>query len=307
MFTGCHTPSVESVAAQVDTRTMSKRVWLTSIGLVGAVLLVGAVTVLGWTINETHFDRPDEGFDRMATELESLPGVTVDGKERWVEAPTFVDPTSWIGITVDEAGLPGLLDAACDRTYPDAVTWSLSVETDRENVVTFHNDSTSGEFANNERCTDFGFDAVGFVGGVDSATAGLAVQGTIWDDDQFVLVAPEDRINNLAALLPLVASSNDLRDAAGLAPDRSVEINGASLSLIVEPTEHDRYFAMLSTLVNEHGVTSFWADGGGTPTDGVEKVQIVAPEGEHTAIEDAIRASDLHIADFPVRFIPQTD
>jgi len=285
---------------------MSKRVWLTSIGLVGAVLVVGAVTIFGWTINETHFDRPDEGFDRMAMELDDLPGVTVDGKERWVEAPTFVDPTSQIGITVGEAGLPGLLDAACDRTYLDTVTWSISVETDRANVVTFHNDSTSGQLADDALCTHFGIDAVGFVGGVDNSTSGLTVQGTIWAEDQFALVAPEDRINNLAALLPLVASSSDLRDAAGLAPDRSVEINGASLSVIVEPTEHDQYFAVLSTLVDEHGVTSFWADGGGTPTDGVEKVQIVAPEAEHSAIEDAVRRSELHIADFPVRFIPPT-
>jgi hypothetical protein len=290
----------------MDTRTMSKRVWLTSIGLVVAVLVIGAVTMVGWMINEKHFDRPDEGFARLAMELESLPGVTVDGTERWVEAPTFADPTSWVGITVDEAGLPGLLDAACERSYPDPIMWSLSVETDRANVVTFHSDLTPGAHTDHASCTDFGLDAAGLVGGIDSSISGLAVQGAIWDGDQFALVALEDRPNNLAGLLPLVVSSSDLRNAAGLAANRSVEINGASLGLIIEPTEHNSYFALLSILVDDHGVTSFWADGGGTSTDGVEKVQIVAPEAEHSAITDAIRASDLHIKDFPVRFIPPT-
>jgi hypothetical protein len=109
---------------------------------------------------------------------------------------------------------------------------------------------------------------------------------------------------NLRELLPLVAHGDDLRDAAGLDSNRSVEINAGDLGLIIEPDEHDRYLALLTALAEKHGVTSYWADGGGTPTDGVLKVQIVAPERAHAAITADLRASGLHVADFPVRFIP---
>jgi hypothetical protein len=281
---------------------MSKRVWLTATGLIVGASLFGAVTISLWTISETHFDRPDEGFDLLATELEALPGVGVDQKERWVEAPTFSGPTSWISITVEKTGLPGLLDAACATDYSDTVNWSLRVTTDRDNVVSVHSGPMFGDAVGSSRCTDFGFDVAGVVDGIDSSVSGMELQAAIWEDNQFALVALEDPSEGLEALLPLVAHADDVRNAAGLDPDRVVEIDAPTLSLVIEPGENERYFAVLTTLAEEHGVTSYAADGGGTPTDGVEKVQIVGGDENHTAIEDAIRTSGLHIADFPVRF-----
>ena len=40
--------------------------------------------------------------------------------------------------------------------------------------------------------------------------------------------------------------------------------------------------------------------------DGVDKVQVTAPESEHAAVEEALRESGLSIADLPVRFLPES-
>lgn len=281
------------------------RVWLAITALVVAGLALGTIAVFSWTIDETRFDRPDAGFDRFTAEIESLPGVSVDTKERWVEAPTFVNPTSWITLTVDQANLPGLLDTACASEYTDPVTWSLRVQTNAGDVVSLHTDSATMGRAGESRCLDVGFDALALVDAVDRVEPGVDLQAAIWDDGRFALVALEEDARGLPAQLPLVAHADELQSAAGIDPNRPVEINSASLILIVEQGEHARYLTLLSDLAEEHGVTSFWADGGGTPIDGIEKVQIVAPDANHAAIEDAIRASGLHIADLPVRFIPQ--
>ena len=83
------------------------------------------------------------------------------------------------------------------------------------------------------------------------------------------------------------------------------KINSANLGFVLEPGERDAYLALLTELAEHRAVRSYWADGGGTPIDGVEKVQIVAPDEQHAAIEEVIRSSGLHIADLPVRFIEQ--
>jgi len=277
---------------------MAKRIWLGVAALVAAGIVWGAITMFGWMIDGTHFDRPSADFDRLTTRMEELPGVSVTDVGRWVEAPAFWTPRSHIGLTVDEASLPGLLDAACSAGYAEPVSWSLAVEGEGGTTVSVHGDPTTG-------CLDVGFDVVGFVGAARSSVPGLDLQPAIWGEDQFAVVALEEHSESITTLLPLVVHADDVRDAAGLDSTRSVEINASTLILVVEPGESDRYAELLSDLVDEHGVTSYWADGGGTPTDGVTKVQVVAPDREHSAIEAAIRSSGLHIAEFPVRFISQ--
>jgi hypothetical protein len=286
--------------AATGNRSVVRRLWLSAaaIGFVGVG--IGALMVFGWTIDETHFDRPDEQFDRLTAESEATPGVSVDAKERWVEAPDFSDPSSWIRLTVEEAHLPGLLSAACASGYPDPVDWSLRVPTGAGTVVSIHTEPAGDP---DGHCLDFGFDAVGLVDEIAILDPGVDLQPTIWDDGGFALVVPDEE-TGIPDLLPLVDHAEDLRDAAGLDPRRPVEINAASLGLVILPGEHDLYLALLTDLAETHGVTRYWADGDGTPVDGVERVQIVAPDREHAAIEDAIRDSGLHVADLPVRFIP---
>lgn len=271
-----------------------------------AGLLAGAITVFGWMIDETRFDRPDEGFDRLTTRLAGIPGVSVDASQRWVEAPTFLRPSSWVQLTVDESSLPALLDSACSSGYPDAVDWSLRVRTDGGNVVSASTDPEASRGASGDRCPDVGFDLLGVVDQVDRTAQGLDLQAAVWEEGRFALVSLDEDPLGLPALLPLVAGAEDLRDAAGLPRDRSVEVNSSQLILVVEPGEQERYAEVLTGLVAEHGVSSYWADGGGEQIDGVEKVQIVARESEQGPIEEALRTSGLHIADLPVRFLPFT-
>lgn len=280
---------------------MAKRVWFSLAGLLMLGIVIGVLVLFGLMINETRFDRPDEGFDRLTDQVESLPGVSIESRARWVEAPTFSGPSSYVGLTVDEANLPTLLDTACTTEYPDVVTWSLRILTGGGNAVSVHGDtpSTTGE-PGGSRCPDFGFDVVGLTGEVDGMVPGVDLQPSIWENGRFALVALEDE--PAEALLPLVARADDLRDAAGLDPHRSVEINSPTLGLVIESDEHDRYLALLSDLIEEHGVTSYWAGTGGSAADGVEAIQITAPDREHVAIESRIRVSDLRVAELPVRF-----
>lgn len=291
-------------AAELKHRNVVKRVWLAAIvvGVVGG--LFGALMMFGWMIDETHFDRPDAGFNRLITQIEGAPGVNIDAKERWVEAPTFSDPRSWIQLTVDEKRLPGLLSIACASDYGDPVNWSLRVATDTGSVVSLYTDAASDDRVENAPCPDFGFDAAEVVDEAGRSLPGLDLQAAIWDNGRFALVALEDAPGTLSEMLPLVGRAEAMRDAAGLDRRHSVEINAATLGVVIRPEEHDLYLALLSELAEEHGVTSFWSDSGGTPIDGVAKVQVAAPDNEHAAIENAIRTSGLHIADFPVRFIP---
>ncbi|PSL37956.1 hypothetical protein CLV49_1564 [Labedella gwakjiensis] len=281
-------------------------VWLSVLLVVVAGCVTGAVVVFGWMVDETHFDRPSASFDAFESQVEDLPGVASVDTERWVEAPTFLSPTSWMTVTVEEAGLPGLLDAACSTDYPDPVTWSIIVRTDASTEVSVHTGPgvSSTIAADDAGCPAFGFDVVRLVEELDEVAPGLSVQPAIWEDGRFALVAlDEDASTGFTHLLPLVEHADDLIAAAGLDAETAVEINSANLILVLEPGETDDYVELLTELADDGDVESYWADGGGTPIDGVEKVQIVAPEEHHPAIEGIIRSSELHISDFPVRFI----
>jgi hypothetical protein len=259
--------------------------------------------MLGWMVGETHFARPDEGFDRLAAEVEGIPGVTVDDRERWVEAPGFSDPSSWMALDVDAAALPELLATACATAYADPVSWSFRIRADAGTVVVVHGDQQA-DGRGGSRCPDPGFDVAGLVARIGGIVPGMEVQPTVGADGGFGLVAREDGSAGVASLLPLVAHADELRDAAGLDPGRSVEVQGGLLGVTVAAGEQDLYVALLADLVDEHGVTSFWADDGSAAVDGVAVVQVVAPQEERAAVEDRIRASGLRIAGSAVRFLP---
>jgi len=284
-----------------------KRVWLSVLvlGIVGFAF--GGLVIFGWTVNETHFDRPSQELDELEAQLENLPGVDRVEKERWVEAPTFSNPTSWVSVTVDEAGLPGLLEAACSTEYPDAVTWSIRVRTPAAAEVLLYAAPTATDAARGDgRCPDFGFDAVGLVEEIDSAAPGLTVQPTIWEHGRLTLIALEEGSKSgFTSLLPLIEHADDLLDAAGLGANGIVEINAGNLGLVLKPGESDDYLALLTELGENRAVSSYWADSGGTPVDGIDRVQIIAPVEEHAAIEELVRSSGLHIADLPLRFLEQ--
>lgn len=285
--------------------TVRRRVWLTVlvVAIIGAVF--GGLIVLAWMVNETHFDRPSQEFDQLASDVESLPGVQSVEKERWVEAPTFSNPTSSMFVTVDRPGLPALIDAACTTEYPDPVSWSLRVRTPASAEVMLHATSaTPGAGNGDARCPDFGFDAVPLVDELDRVAAGLTIQPIMWDADKLALVAIEDALpNGFTHLLPLVEHADGLVAAAGVDPNEDVEINSANLGLAFEPRERGAYLALLAELAEDLGVTSFYADGGGAMADGKAIVQVVAPPSQHPAIEDAITSSGLPLAAYPIRFL----
>ncbi|MCJ1673945.1 hypothetical protein MT355_11830 [Rathayibacter sp. VKM Ac-2929] len=79
-----------------------------------------------------------------------------------------------------------------------------------------------------------------------------------------------------------------------------------TISALVRSGEQERYAALLAEPLERHGVTGFSDSSDGTQTDGVDKVQVTAPESEHAAIEVAPRESGLSIADPPVRFLPHS-
>ncbi len=283
-----------------------RRLWLSVAVLAIVGFVAGGVLVFGWMVDETHFDRPSAEFDEFGRQVDGLSGVDLVDKQRWVEAPTFADPTSWISVTVDEAGLPGLLEAACSNDYPDAVTWSIRVQTPAGAEVSLNAAPTDTPAAGGDpRCPDFGFDAVRLVRELDHVAPGLVVQPAIWENGRFALVTLEDQMpSGFTHVLPLIEHADALLEAAGVGPGEAVEINSGNLGFVLQPGELDAYFAMLSELADERGVTSYWADGG-TPIDGVEKIQMVAPEEQHASIEEIIASSGLQIAELPVRFLEQ--
>jgi len=300
-------PTPEGGDADRHRGSTATRVWWSVLVLSILGFGIGLLVILGWMVDETRFDRSSAEFDEIERHIEALPGVHSVDAERWVEAPTFWTPTSWMSVTVDQAGLPGLLEAACGTDYRDAVTWSIHVRTPSASEVSLHAAPTTPNAADRDaRCPDFGVDAVGIVDELDRVAPGVAIQPSIWEDGRFALVALEERIpSGFTHLLPLIEHADDLLAAAGVPGNEAVEINGMNLGLILEPSESADYFEMLTELTEVHAVSSYWADGGGAPTDGVEKVQIVAPDRQHRAIEDVIRSSGLHIAELPVRFLEQ--
>jgi hypothetical protein len=292
--------------------TIGRRIRMT-VGIAAVVVLAtGALLLAAWSLDDTHFDRPSAEFDELGAELERLPGVEAVEKERWVEAPTFSDPTSWMFVTVSEAGLPGLLEAACTSGYPDEITWHIRVRTPAASEVAL-NASPSDPIptASAPSCPDFGFDAVRLTKELDRVAPELAVQPSIWDEGVLTLLAMDDldqpdagTPTGFADTLPLIEHADALLTAAGRDADEVVEITSPDLSLMIGPGESAAYLALLADLVHL-GATGFRADGGGTPIGGAETVQVVAPDGRHAAIEDAVASSGLRVADLEVRFVEQ--
>ncbi|KTS55430.1 hypothetical protein NS206_16685, partial [Microbacterium testaceum] len=120
--------------------------------VVGAIAVGGAaVVVFGWMIDETRFDRPDPAFDALAAEIAAVPGVSDVQKQRWVEAPLFANPLSWVQVTADASAFPEVRDIACDTAYPDAVEWGFDLEGAGGTRVSAYADAGRG-------CPEFGFD-----------------------------------------------------------------------------------------------------------------------------------------------------
>ncbi len=272
-------------------------------GIVG--LLVWGLLLFTWTIDETHFDRPSEELDALAAQVDRLPGVSQVQTERWVEAPAFATPTSWLSAVVDAAALPRLLRAACSTAHPEPLTWSLRVLTAADAEVALHATSDPARGAGGDRlCLDFGFDAKALVHELDRAAPGLAIQPMVLDDGGLALIAlDEEAPGGFSRLLPLVEHAPDLIAAAGLDRNIQVEISSADLDVQLAPGESDAYLVLLTRLADDLAVRSFWSIPAGMGQDRVDKVQIVAPADQHTAIEDAVGASGLRIAGAPIGFI----
>jgi hypothetical protein len=270
---------------------LMKRVWVTTVAVVAAAVVLGAAVVFAWMVDERHFDRPSPEFDALAAQLDALPGVDGVEAERWVEAPTFADPTSSLAISVSTAGLPGVLDAACASDYPDAVTWGFRVQTPGGAEVSLPASPATDAFGRAKNCPDFGFDAVALVDALDALAPGVSVQASVWQPGTLTVVTlDEGRSTGFGHLVPLVERADELVAAAGLGAEGLVAINAPSLDLTLWPGESADYVAFLERL-HDLGVTDYWADGGSPPADGAQKVQMVAPDGMHAAIEQAVRTS----------------
>ena len=299
---------VEPRTQPTTQRSSAARAIRVSALLLSAIAVVAAgVTLYSWIVNEEHFARPSAAFDALEDRIGSLPGVVAVEKERWVEAPTFSQPTSWMRVEVEQSGLRGLLDAACSSDYPDPVSWSVTVTTPSAAEVSMHSaEGGANQSGSAAPCPDFGFDAVRVVDVLDRVAPGLALQPSVWEDGQFALVSLDDgTASGLADLLPLLGHVDEIAESAGRDRAGSVEVNSPFLAVTIADGESDEYVALLRELVEDHSVTSFWADDSGTQVDGVERVQIVAPTDDPGEIERALRASGLAIADLPVRFLAQ--
>ncbi|MFG6280476.1 hypothetical protein [Microbacterium sp. 5K110] len=272
---------------------------------VGAVALigigVGGLVLFGWMVDETHFDRPSAEFDALETEVLALPGVETVEKERWVEAPTFANPTSSMRVTLDRAALPSLLDTACSSGYPDPVMWGLAVRTPSDAEVSVFADPVTS--APSPGCPDFGLDLVATVDALDALAPGRSIQAAIWENGRLSFSDLFDVGSDVAGMVPLVEAADELRRTAGVDPDAEVEISGPMLTAVVAPGDASAYAALLRTLVDDYGVTTFWdGAGGGTPIDGVAKTQVRCDPEDAAAVETAIRASGLPLADAPILF-----
>ncbi|WP_404446609.1 hypothetical protein LG315_03475 [Microbacterium marinum] len=255
------------------------------------------VTLFALMVDETHFDRPDPAFDALAADLAAIDGVSELQRERWVEAPTFADPSANVHAVVDAFAWPDVFALACSPAYPDAVAWSFEIVTPSGARVHVAADAAPG-------CPDLGFDVPTVVGSIDRVAPGRTVQAALWEGERFSVSMPGVDDEGAAALLPLVAEADHLRAAANTASDVPLEIAGPLLGIEIRPGEGPAYHALLTRLLEDHGATGFFAGGAGKPVDGVEKVQISAPEAQHAAITREVAASGLPIATLPVSFLP---
>lgn len=276
--------------------TMSKCARIgTAIAVVAVVAVGGAGAALfGAMVDETHFPRPTAEFDALRGEMDAVHGVRVLQSERWVEAPTFSHPSSWMSVETTAAALPTMLDALCESTYAEPVSWAIEVETSSGTRVSLYSEATLG-------CAQFGLDPLGTVSEIDAVAPGTQVQAAVADTGLLTLFSMTyDGIDTVA---PLVAGAETIRTAARLPVDTAVEVAGSQLGVTVRDGEAAAYDALLTRLIDEFDVSYFAFGGGGTPTDGVEKVQVIAPAEYHAAITSAIEESALPVADLPVAFL----
>lgn len=272
-------------------------IWIAVAAVAAVVLVLGGV-LFAFMVDETQFARPDDRFDELISDVEDVPTVTIEYSNRWVEAPFFAPAIAWVGVEVERAQLEPLLDRVCASPYPEPVNWTVSVHTDAGSTVTL-----AGEAGAGDTCVAFELDTAAFLDEIDRVAPGIQVQPTVWEEGQFALVEMVDAESGLAGLVSLVAEADTLAAAAGFDSARPVEINSMSLGITVWEGESADYATLLTTLMSDYGVSTFWADGGGTPIDGVENVQVTAPTRHLAEIEALIAASGLHIADFPVRLV----
>lgn len=277
----------------------TRRGWIGIAVVVIAVVLTGgaAVVLFSLMVDETHFARPDAGFDELGERVAAVDGVREVQKERWVEAPLFSLPSSMISVTADAGSLAEVVRVACTQDYRDAVWWVFDLETTSGSRVSL---SSAGEV---QGCPAFGFDPEPVVAELDRAAPGLPVQAAVWETGRFALSSLD--ATGMSDLIALVSRAEAVRTAAGLPADMPIEVAGSMLAVEIETGESTTYAELLTRLSNDLGATGFFAGGGGTPADGVERVQITAPKRYHAAIEAAIASSRLPIADLPVRFLSE--
>ena len=282
-------------------RSRARTLGISFLVVVIIVLGAGGVLLFGWMADETHFDRPSAEFDALDTRIAAVPGVVAVEKERWVEAPTFADPSSSIRVTLDRSALPMVLDIACEPDYPDPVDWGLVVRTPARAEVSIFAAPVASVSA--PGCPDFGLDATATIDALDDVAPGRSVQATVWENGRLSFSDVLDGRVDIAAMLPLVAAADELRRAAGAPAETEVAIDGPTLGAVVAPGEAVDYAALLRTLVEDHGVTNFWDGiGGGVSPDEAVTIRVTVDPSHADAVEAAIRSSGLRLADAPVVF-----
>lgn len=279
--------------------TRATVIWATVLGAIGFAGLVGAVVVVGWMVDETHFERPSPEFDALVADVEALPGVSVEYSERWVEAPSFVSPYAALALAVDDEALPAVIDVLCASGYPERLSTSVRATTGSGTVVSLH-DERGGDAS---ACPRFGFDAATVVAALDRAAPGLEVQPAMWSRT-FGFSSFEDAAPGFAHLVPLIEHSERLRGAVGLAPETPVAVESMNLSVRFLPEERAGYAALLTELA-DRGVAVFASSAADEQADGIARIHITAPLAEHAAIERIVRAAGLDISDDELLFTPE--
>lgn len=286
-----------------DPRRVRRRAAAWVLGATTAVAVISGAVLFSWMVNETHFERPDPDFDALVGEISGLSGVSDVQSERWVEAPTFVGPTSWLDLTVTDAGLPAVMQTLCGTVYTDPVSVGVRVVTPAGTALVVGNDLDDPVFSSGT-CPDFGVDAGALVREVDRLAPGVDLYASLRQENELALSAFEAAPTaGYAEMLPLVTQSEAIRAAAGLDHSGTVILESPSLSVPVTAADGDAYAALLATLARDHLVRSFAVvPDAEAPVDGI---QIIAPPRRHDEVARIVAASGIPAAALPVRFLPQ--